>query len=161
MEATNRVAQLCAQGMMVEGHGHSEEAHRLFTQAWAESTDDVERCVAAHYLARVQASPQETLRWNREALERADAVGDERVHGFYPSLYLNMGKSCEDLGAWDEARRYYTLASAHATALPADGYGAMVRRGIAAGLRRIAAGQSDQPLPPPTVPFKGADDDKT
>ncbi len=51
------------------------------------------------------------LRWNQEALARADAVGDERVHNFYPSLYVNMGRSYEVLGNWAEARRYYKLAA--------------------------------------------------
>jgi len=139
VDATNRVAQLCAEGMMVEGQGHGDEARKLFEQAWAESKDDVDRCAAAHYLARQQGGPEEALRWNREALDRADAVGDDRVRGFYPSLYLNMGKSYEDIGARDDARQYYTLASESVGDLADDGYGAMVRRGIAAGLRRTDA----------------------
>jgi len=139
VDASNRVARLCAEGMMVEGQDGGDKARRLFAQAWAESGDDVERCAAAHYLARVQDSPTDALRWNQEALERANAVGDDRVRGFYPSLYLNLGKSYEDIGAWDDARRSYTLASESVSDLTNDGYGAMVRRGIAAGLRRTAA----------------------
>jgi hypothetical protein len=50
-------------------------------------------------------------RWNRIALERANAVGDERVQPFYPSLYLNMGQSYELLGNHEESRRYYALAA--------------------------------------------------
>jgi len=44
-------------------------------------------------------------------LERAFAVKDERVKEFYPSLYLNLGKSHENLGNQLEAQRYYTLAA--------------------------------------------------
>ena len=139
VDAANLVVKLCAEGMLAEGRGQPDEAHDLFMQAWMASTDDFEACIAAHYLARQQPSPQETLRWNRESLARADAVGDARVRGFYPSLYLNMGHSCEVLGDVDEARRYYDLAAASAGALPADGYGAMVRRGISAGQRRVDA----------------------
>jgi len=69
-------------------------------------------------------------------LSRADAVGDDRVRGFYPSLYLSLGRSYEDLGERDEARRHYDLAAWHTGDLPADGYGAMIRRGIAGGQRR-------------------------
>ena len=69
-------------------------------------------CIAAHYVARGATSPQETLRWNREALIRAEAVGDERVQAFYPSLYLNMGRSHELLGDQAEAERYYALTAA-------------------------------------------------
>ncbi len=130
VDAANPVVKLCAEGMMAEGRGRPDEARDLFAQAWAASGDDFEACIAAHYLARHQQSPQETLRWNRESLARADAVGDERVRGFSPSLYLNVGHSCEALG---------DLAAASAADLPADGYSAMVRRGIAAGQRRSEA----------------------
>lgn len=136
IDADNAVVKLCAEGMMAEGRGDAEEAHALFAQACAASTDDYEACIAAHYLARHQSSPQETLRWNHEALQRADAIGDGRVRVFYPSLYLNLGRSYEDAGDRAEARRCYDLADQCAAELPADGYGAMVRRGIAAGQRR-------------------------
>jgi tetratricopeptide (TPR) repeat protein len=139
VDAANPVVKLCAEGMMAEGRGQPDEAHDLFARAWAASSDDFEACIAAHYLARRQPNPQETLRWNRESLARANAVGDERVRGFYPSLYLNMGHSYDVLGDWDEARRYYDLAAASADDLHDDGYGAMVRRGIAAGQRRVDA----------------------
>lgn len=140
MDASNPVVKLCAEGMMAEGQGRSDDARDLFAQAWAARTDDVDACVAAHYLARHQASPEETLNWNREALNRADAVGGDRVRGFYPSLYLNMGRSYENIGDWEEAGRNYDLAAERIDDLPDDGYGAMVRRGIAAGRRRAAAG---------------------
>jgi hypothetical protein len=45
------------------------------------------------------------------ALARAEAVGDERVRCFYPSLYLNLGQAYEDLGNQAEAQKYYALAS--------------------------------------------------
>jgi hypothetical protein len=44
-------------------------------------------------------------------LVRADAVGDERVRSFYPSLYVNMGAAYEALGDLAEARRYYDMAA--------------------------------------------------
>jgi hypothetical protein len=33
------------------------------------------------------------------------------VQAYYPSLYVNMGRSHELLGNMDEARRYYRLAA--------------------------------------------------
>ncbi|MCL4835068.1 MAG: hypothetical protein KJZ86_21680, partial [Caldilineaceae bacterium] len=50
--------------------------------------------------------------WNREALDRAEAVDDERIQPFFPSLYLNMGRSYELLGEQTEAERFYALAAA-------------------------------------------------
>jgi hypothetical protein len=34
-----------------------------------------------HYVARHQATPEDELRWNEEALRLAGAVGDERGEG--------------------------------------------------------------------------------
>jgi len=62
-------------------------------------------------VARVQTDPQENLRWNQEALSRAVAAGEERVRGFLPSLYVNLGRSHERLGHQAEAKRFYQLAA--------------------------------------------------
>lgn len=145
MDATNPVVRLCVEGMQAEGDGKPEEAQDLYARAWAASKEDFDACVAAHYLARQQPSAEETLRWNKEALDLADAVGDERVWGFYPSLYLNVGKSHKDLGDPDEARRYYERAAERVEDLPADGYGDLVRRGVANGLRRTRPAEAEGP----------------
>jgi hypothetical protein len=84
MDPENPVVKLCAQGMEAEFAGRPVEARDLFVRAWEARADDYDASVAAHFVARHQATPQETLRWNQEALARADAVGDERVRGFYP-----------------------------------------------------------------------------
>ena len=111
MDLDNPVVKLCTEGSRAEFEGRTDDARKLFVQAWEASTDDYDACVAAHYVARYQTNPQDTLRWNQEALTRADAVGDDRVQSFYPSLYLNMGHSYEVLGNLAEARRYYKLAA--------------------------------------------------
>ena len=108
----NPVIHLCILGTQAEFQGRVEQACKLYLQAWDLAANDYEACIAAHYLARFQDDPAETLRWNREALRRADAVGDERVATFYPSLYLNMGRSHELLGEQPEAEKYYALAAA-------------------------------------------------
>jgi hypothetical protein len=128
--------------MMAEGQGRGDDARDLFEQAWAARKDDFDACVAAHYLARHQPSPEETLRWNREALSRAEKVGDDRVRGFFPSLYLNLGRSYEDVGDPGEARRIYALAAEKLGVLGDNGYGDMVRRGIAEGRRRTSPADS-------------------
>jgi len=111
MDTTNHVIQLCMQGARAEFEHRLDDACALYQQAWDSHADDYEACIAAHYLARFQDTPEETLRWNQIALERANAVNDERVREFYPSLYLNLGQSHELLGNHDKSKRYYDLAA--------------------------------------------------
>ncbi len=139
MDPDNAVVKLCAEGMQAEGEGRNDAARALFEQAWQSRSDDFEACIAAHYLARHQDSVEQTMQWNLLALQHADAVGDERVRGFYPSLYLNAGASFEHCGEPLEARRYYERAQASCAYLPAGPYGEMVRDGIARALLRVQA----------------------
>lgn len=111
MDLNNPVIKLCIAGTRAEFEGRIEDAHTLSRQAWQAARDDFEACIAAHYLARYQEDPQKILRWNQEALDRAQAVKDSRVQEFYPSLYLNLGHSYELIGNQAEAQRYYTLAA--------------------------------------------------
>lgn len=137
IDPDNPIVKLCVEGMRAEGENRMDDARRLFNQAWETHTDDFEACIAAHYLARHQDDPAETLRWNQEALARAEATGDERVSGFYPSLYLNLGHSYEVLGNPDEAARFYALAAGGMDKLPDGRYSGIVRGAVEAGLKRI------------------------
>jgi tetratricopeptide (TPR) repeat protein len=138
VDPDNPVVALCAQGMQAESEGRAADALALFLQAWQARSDDYESCIAAHYVARHQRTPEDILRWNQTSLDHATAVGDERVVGFYPSLYLNLGKCHEDLGDPERAMACYDLAAASSDALPPGPYGDMVRGGIAAGRERLA-----------------------
>jgi hypothetical protein len=130
--------------MQREQEGRHEEALRLFMLAWDQSKNAFERSIAAHYVARHQTTPEQVLHWNQESLTNADAVGDDRVHGFYPSLYLNMGKSHEDLGNLKDARRFYALAADRMGCLPESPYGDLVRRGVANGMQRTSRCAEDE-----------------
>lgn len=87
-------------------------------------------------MARHKKNLKEILRWNKESLDRADIVDDDMVKGFYPSLYLNMGSSYENLGNHAEAKRYYDLAFKRIGDLENDGYGNGVRGAIAEARER-------------------------
>lgn len=111
MDENNPVVQLCVKGTQAEYQGKPEEARALYQAAWEAASNDFEDCVAAHYVARFQTDPQEKLRWNVMALEKAEAVTDESVKDFYPSLYINIGQSYELVGYTTEAKRFYDLAA--------------------------------------------------
>jgi len=135
MDPDNPVVRLCVQGMAAEAEGRDGDARGHFREAWDAAADDYGKCVAAHYLARHQPTPAETLRWNQECLDRADAVGDDRVRGFYASLHVNMGSAYRALGDTDRAREHYGHAAAHIGDVPPGGYADWTRFGIADGLR--------------------------
>ena len=133
----NKVVKLCALGMQAEAEGKIEEANACFKQAWDAATNDFERFTAAHYCARNQADPLVNLQWNLDALKYAQAIHDESIKGHYPSLYLNIGKSYENLGDLATAATYYQLAADNAIYLPEGGYSNMLKAGITDGLKRI------------------------
>jgi tetratricopeptide (TPR) repeat protein len=111
MDIDNPVVKLCIEGTQAEYEKRDADARALYEQAWRAARDDYEACIAAHYMARHQERPEDALYWNQEALDRANAIADERVQEFYPSLFLNMGHSYEMLGNQVEAQRYYRLAA--------------------------------------------------
>jgi hypothetical protein len=111
MDLSNPIIQLCIEGSRAEFENCIEDARRLYKQAWQARKDDYDACITAHYVARFQENPNETLHWNQIALDHAHAVKDERVTEFHPSQYLNMGRSYEALGDAVNAEKFYGLAA--------------------------------------------------
>lgn len=114
-----------------------DAAAAAYRRAWELATDDYERCVAAHYVARVQETAEERYRWNALALEKALAVGDERTSGFLASLQLNLGRSLEDLGRLPEAGESYRRAREAAAELPVGPYRSTIEDAVERAARRI------------------------
>ena len=123
--------------MEAEGAGNFAQAAELFDQAWRQSRDDYERCIAAHYVARHQPSDSLACYWNQTAMDCAERVADSRTAEFLPSLHLNLGKSHEDLHDLTEAERRYMCAAEKLMCLPASAYREIVQDGIARGLQRV------------------------
>jgi len=118
-------------------NGHLDEARAAYDAAWEAATDDYEACIAAHYVARLQRDPEERIRWNRMALDRAAAVADQRVAGFHASLALNLGSAYEDAGRPDVARGWYAHARSRLAEVPHGAYRVSVERGVSNAERRI------------------------
>jgi rifampin ADP-ribosylating transferase len=136
-DPTNPVVQLCARGIEIEHAGDLTQADEIYRQAWQEASCPLEACTAAHYLARVQTDPGESLRWNLLALEQAAFVTGEDIAMIYPSLQLNVAHGYELMGDRTTALAHYELAERACVSLPEDGYGRMIRKGIEAGLGRM------------------------
>jgi hypothetical protein len=137
MHPENPIVRLCIEGMKAEGERRLDRARDLFEQAWTSATTNFEKCVAAHYVARHQPTPEDTLHWNKESLRLAEAVGNDSVEAFFPSLYLNLGHSYEIMGDHDLARHYFDLADARSRILEVDRYGDVVLDAIRRGRERV------------------------
>lgn len=131
------VVMLCAEGIEAEMAGHFEVAATCYARAWDICINDFDSCIVAHYLARVQASPEDRLAWNLLAADFANKLEAGAVDHFYPSLYLNIGKSYEDIGNVAEALRYYRLGEGMCNKLPDDRLGNITRDGIRNGIARL------------------------
>lgn len=107
----NNVVKLSLQGMGLEENGKPEEASKLFLQAWNEATDDLEKFIAAHNVARHQKDASSKLKWFETALQFALKINDDAVKSAFPSLYSNIAKCYEDLSDLDMAKKNYELAT--------------------------------------------------
>ena len=136
-DPNNSIVQLCSRGMEMEGEGNKQAAGEIFQRAWEESTTDMEKFTAAHYVARHQDDVAGKLAWDTVALTQALAIRDAEVLSVLPSLYLNTAKGYEDLGDFDQAMQHYRLADSFTAHLPDDGYGQLIRIGIQGGMERV------------------------
>ena len=133
----NNIIKLCIEAMAMEEKGKSEEASKLFLLAWNEATNDFEKFIAAHYVARHQKNVSGKLKWLETALQFALKINNDSVKAAFPSLYLNIAKCYEELKDFDNARKNYQSALYFAGLLPDDGYGKMIKGGIMNGIERV------------------------
>src|ERR1700741_17783 len=120
IDPANPVAALCAEGMAADGT--PAEALRLFEQAWAARRDDYDAAIAAHFVARHEATPADTLSWNALAVRHAEAVAGGRASAFLASLYLNLGDAQAKIGDVAAAAKSVRRAADQLAAVPPGGY---------------------------------------
>jgi rifampin ADP-ribosylating transferase len=106
----NNIVRLCLQGMGMEEKGKTEEASKLFLQAWNEATHDLEKFISAHFIARSLRSVSDKLKWLQTALQIAQRINDETVKSAFPSLYSSIAKCHEELHDSDQSKKYSELA---------------------------------------------------
>lgn len=107
----NKIVKLCIQGMAMEDESKPEEAHKTFMLAWDEATNDFEKFLAAHYIARQQNNASDHLKWLEIALQLALKINSTAVEAAFPSLYANIAECYEKLGNPDKAKINYQLAA--------------------------------------------------
>lgn len=107
----NNIVKLCIQGITLEENGNVDEASRLFLQAWNEATNDFEKFLAAHYVARHQKNVSDKLSWLETALQSALRINNNSVKSAFPSLYLSIAQCYEELNEPDKAKENYESAT--------------------------------------------------
>lgn len=105
--------------MMLEEQGKPADAATFFMQAWNEATNDFERFISAHFVARQHPNVQGKLKWLQTSLEYALKINDSSVTAAYPSLYSTIAKCYEELNDHEKAREHYELAASF-TGNPSD-----------------------------------------
>ncbi|WPR70339.1 NAD(+)--rifampin ADP-ribosyltransferase [Flavobacterium sp. NG2] len=109
----NKVVQLCIQGMDMEENSQNAEAEKLFLQAWEVATNDFEKFLAAHYIARQQKTISDKLNWLETALEFALKENNDAVKSALASLYYTIAQCHKALKNEDKATENFNLASSH------------------------------------------------
>jgi len=107
---SNHVVKLCLQGMNMEETGNRDAAAKLFLQAWDDATNEFEKFLAAHFVARHQKTVADRLNWLETTLQYALKVNSTAVTSALPSLYSNIAKCHQDLNDVIKAKEYSDLA---------------------------------------------------
>lgn len=136
-DPNNTIVRLCIQGLEYQGLGEKEKAMSYYGLAWSEAKTDFEKFTAAHYLARHQTDPEKELEWNQLALTHAKLVERDSMKQHFPSLYLNIAKSFEQMGDHSSAYKACESANSYIKYLSNDGYGRMIAAGIKAAITRL------------------------
>lgn len=129
-------------------NGDRAQGQRDLRACWAGTTDTdhAQRCVLAHYLADLEDDIDDEVAWDERALAAHAHVGEadlvpigiSAAAGLAPSLHLNLGDGYLRQGHLTEATDQLDAGLAACSALPDDGYGAMIRRGLTGLQERLA-----------------------
>jgi hypothetical protein len=150
----NRIIAAVQRGRDGDQAGARDDLAAVWDEIGA-AGDPLHRCTLAHFLADLQETPEEELRWDERALAAVADLTDERaqqyqaslqVQGLLPSLHLSLADVHRRLANRGEAHRHLTLAREFAPHLPDDQYGALIRYGLDTIAAALAAG-STEPLP--------------
>lgn len=131
--------------------GDRSEGQRRLLACWegAAPGDHAQRCVLAHYLADLEPELDDEIAWDEHALAAFAFVGASELAvigipaaaGMAPSLHLNLGDGYLRAGRLRQAREQWEAGRQASSALPDDGYGALIRAGLMRLGERLAVAQ--------------------
>ncbi len=108
------VRSLLERGRLFNSAGQPQEATSWFQQAWdlarTHEEADFFAIDAAHMLAIVAHSFEETVAWNSRALHFAETTTNERARSWCGSLYNNLGWTYHEQSDYDQALAYFQQA---------------------------------------------------
>lgn len=133
--------------------GEQERGRRDLTACWEDTSeqDHAQRCVIAHYLADLQEVRDDEVAWDERALaayphlanDDLTPIGIPSARGLAPSLHLNLGDGYLRQGRLEEAQAQLDAGIAAQDVLGDDGYGTLIRTGLAGLTQRLGAARSD------------------
>ncbi len=109
----NPIVKLCIQGMEMEEKDQPAEAARIFQKAWDEAGDDFEKFLAAHYLARHQASVANELNWLETALQFATKLNSVAANSALPALHQKIARCYESIGDSARAKEHSAISMSY------------------------------------------------
>jgi rifampin ADP-ribosylating transferase len=117
----NPIVKLCLQAMALEEQGEPGKAGALFLRAWEEASADLEKFLAAFYVARHQKNISGKLMWFEKALHLALKMKDPGVGSALPGLYRQIAKCYEELDDPVNAKKNYEAATSSGNRPPDKG----------------------------------------
>ena len=140
----NNIVQYCIKGMDQEAQNNTEAAAQLFMQAWNEASNEFEKFLAAHFVARHQHNDADKLHWLETALQFALRVDDLAAQTALPTLYTNLARGYEALNDTENAEKSHKMAASLAGKVTEPGpfyHGTKADLGV--GDLLVAGGQSN------------------
>jgi len=100
-----RVRYLLELGRTWNSGGEKSKAVPLFLDAWTLAKRENEHfyAVDAAHMLGIATEGNESLNWNRRAMEDAEQSGDAKAQGWLGALYNNIGWTYHELGRFEQA----------------------------------------------------------
>ncbi|MBX2904657.1 MAG: NAD(+)--rifampin ADP-ribosyltransferase [Taibaiella sp.] len=115
----SKSTRLLLQGMAKEGNAGDGEVADIYRQAWDAAANDLEKFIVAQYIARIERSVPDRLKWYETAVQLGQRVDSVATRSAFPSLYGRIADCYDELGDEANAQKYRSLSETY-SGDPAD-----------------------------------------